>query len=129
MPLLWRMVLIHSLAVQMKLTPDEGVSMSLQTLRGYSAYEIAEQHGFEGSEEEGLASLHGKNGLEAAVNGVSPDQYGTITITGEQIPVSTLDPRTLADAFVIVLPLAEALKTSSDGIDFQNKYIDNALFR
>jgi hypothetical protein len=106
-----------------------GMGLDLRSWRGYSAYEIAVQNGFEGSETEWLASLHGKNGLEAAVNGVSPDQYGTITITGEQIPVSTLDPRTLADAFVIVLPLAEALKTSSDGIDFQNKYIDNALFR
>ena len=34
----------------------------LETIRGYSAYEIALIHGFKGTEEEWLASLKGEKG-------------------------------------------------------------------
>lgn len=38
-------------------------NLSNETLRGYSAYEIAIQNGFIGTEEEWLNSLHGKDGV------------------------------------------------------------------
>ena len=38
---------------------------------GYTAYEIALQHGFEGTEEEWLSSLHGKDGIDGD-DGFSP---------------------------------------------------------
>ena len=37
---------------------------ALETIRGYSAYEIAMLNGFEGTEEEWLASLHGEDGAD-----------------------------------------------------------------
>lgn len=117
------------MAVQMKLTPGEGVSMSLQTLRGYSAYEIAVQHGFEGSEEEWLAHLHGRDGAQVCLNGLSPDETGTILLTGESIPVRFGAGETLSQALLAVEPLGNALKVTEDGIDLGGRYLDNALFR
>jgi hypothetical protein len=37
----------------------------LETIKGYSAYEIALIHGFEGTEEEWLASLHGNDAMHS----------------------------------------------------------------
>lgn len=43
----------------------------LETLKGYSAYEIALIHGFEGTEEEWLASLNALHSVQAKMaNGV-----------------------------------------------------------
>lgn len=51
-----------------KATADKllrGKINGLETLKGYSAYEIALIHGFEGTEEEWLASLKGEKGNDA----------------------------------------------------------------
>lgn len=51
-----------------KATADKllrGKINGLETLKGYSAYEIALIHGFEGTEEEWLESLHGNDALHS----------------------------------------------------------------
>ena len=53
------------------------LSAEMQLYRGYSAYEIARQHGFEGTEAEWLASL---NATSATVNGQSRDDIGDIIV-------------------------------------------------
>lgn len=108
---------------------SSSMKLNLHTWRGYSAYEIALQHGFEGTEEEWLQSLHGRDGLEESVNGVSPDEEGHVLLTGENIAVSASDPRTLAQAIAACDALAQAVAVTEDGIDLGGKYIDNALFR
>ena len=45
---------------------QRGMSMNLQTWRGYSAYEIAVQNGFEGTQEEWMESLKGEPGPAGA---------------------------------------------------------------
>lgn len=65
---------------------DAEMTAELQMYQGYSAYEIAIQHGFEGSEAEWLASLHATS---ATVNGQSRDQDGNIPLTAGHIPVSS----------------------------------------
>lgn len=42
----------------------QGGTYSRYDWRGYSAYEIAVQHGYTGTEEEWLASLHGTDGQD-----------------------------------------------------------------
>ncbi len=76
------------------------VSMRLETWRGYSAYEIAVQHGFEGTEEEWLQSLKGESGDAAdgvTVNGRAPVQ-GNITLRGTDVYVRSGTAVTLAQA-------------------------------
>jgi hypothetical protein len=46
-----------------------GTVMNPEVIRGKSAYEIAVAHGFEGTEEEWLASLKGKSAYEYAKDG------------------------------------------------------------
>ena len=54
------------------------LELSQTGIQGYSAYEIAVQNGFEGTEQEWLASLRGADGNDGAdgSNGITP----TITI-------------------------------------------------
>ncbi len=61
------------------------LSAEMQLYRGYSAYEIARQHGFEGTEAEWLASL---NATSATVNGQSRDDFGDIKLYATSIPVN-----------------------------------------
>lgn len=61
------------------------LSAEMQLYRGYSAYEIARQHGFEGTEAEWLASL---NATSATVNGQSRDEIGDIKLYATSIPVN-----------------------------------------
>ena len=43
----------------------QGKINGIETLKGYSAYEIALIHGFEGTEEEWLESLHGNDAMHS----------------------------------------------------------------
>lgn len=61
------------------------LSAEIETFRGYSAYEIAVQNGFTGSEKEWLASLHASSGT---VNGIGPDETGEIKLRAGDIPMS-----------------------------------------
>lgn len=61
------------------------LSAEMQLYRGYSAYEIAVQHGFEGTEADWLASL---NATSATVNGQSRDDSGNINLYATNIPVN-----------------------------------------
>lgn len=65
---------------------DAALTAEVQTYQGYSAYEIALQQGFEGSEAEWLASLHATS---ATVNGQSRDADGNISLHAGHIPVSS----------------------------------------
>lgn len=118
-----------NMALQMNLTPGDGINLKLHNFRGYSAYEIAVQHGFEGSEAEWLAALPGKDGLEAVVNGVSPDETGAILLTGENIPIRSGQQETIAQLLAALEPLGKVLTATEDGIDLGGRYLDNALFR
>lgn len=76
------------------------ISMSLNSWRGYSAYEIAVQNGFEGTETEWLASLKGEPGDAAdgvTVNGREAVE-GNITLRGTDIYVRSGTATTIAQA-------------------------------
>lgn len=64
---------------------DAELTAEAETYRGYSAYEIAVQHGFQGSEADWLASLHASAGT---VNGQGPDENGDIKLNAADIPIS-----------------------------------------
>ncbi len=70
---------------QAALEPNPAMDSELTLFRGYSAYEIAVQHGFEGTEADWLASL---NATSATVNGQSRDENGDIKLYATHIPVS-----------------------------------------
>lgn len=60
--------------------PAEGFNVGfgdIKTLRGKSAYEIAVENGFEGTEEEWLKSLHGEDGKSAYESAKSGGYTGT----------------------------------------------------
>lgn len=104
------------------------MSMDVNSWRGYSAYELAVQNGFEGSEAEWLASLQGADGRTTTVNGVE-QQEGAIVLTGEDIPVSPGDSRKLSELAAPLDKLVSALTVTEDSVDLGGKYLDNALFR
>ena len=78
----------------------ETIQMKLNTWRGYSAYEIAVQNGFEGSESEWLQSLKGADGesvTDWTVNNKAPVD-GNITLRAGDIPLQPGLASTVADA-------------------------------
>lgn len=105
-----------------------GMTMNLQTWRGYSAYEIAVRNGFEGTEQEWLQSLHGSDGKTTSVNGVG-QLNGDVSITGGDIPVSASDKRALSELVALVDALSGAITVSQDSLDLGGRYLDNARFR
>lgn len=108
---------------------SNNIVLEMYEWRGYSAYQVAVLNGFKGTEEEWLASLHGRDGGVATVNGVAHDENGRVVINGTQIKVSASDTRTLKAVTDDVDTLTGAIKVSSDAIDVGGKYIDNARFR
>lgn len=76
------------------------ITMDMQTWRGYSAYEIAVQNGFEGTEEEWLASLKGEPGDDAATITVNRKDAvdKNIMLYGTDIYVQSGSTRTIAQA-------------------------------
>lgn len=105
------------------------MQLVLEEWRGYSAYEVAVRNGYEGTEEEWLESLKGRDGGVATVNGVAHDENGNVVLTSSQIPVGGEDERTLKDVTDDVDVLTSAIKVADDAIDVGGKYIDNAWFR
>ena len=78
----------------------ETIQMKLNTWRGYSAYEIAVQNGFEGSQSEWLQSLKGADGesvTDWTVNNKAPVD-GNITLRAGDIPLQPGLAATVADA-------------------------------
>lgn len=63
-------------------TPE--IKLQLQEWRGYSAYEVAVQNGFDGTQKEWLESLKGGE-LQLTVNNVGVDADGNILLTAENI--------------------------------------------
>ncbi len=77
-----------------------GMTMSLQTWRGFSAYEIAVQNGYAGTEAEWLESLRGapgQNGTEVTVNNRAAVD-ANITVRGTDIYVKPGLATTVAQA-------------------------------
>ena len=105
------------------------IKMQLETWRGYSAYEIAKKDGFAGSEQEWLASLKGRDGGVARVNGIDHDADGNVALTAENVPVSADDQRPMSVVAQDVDKLTSAIKVDEESIDVGGKYIDNARFR
>ena len=66
-------------------TVDAALVARVEAVRGYSAYEIALQHGYVGTEEEWLASLVGDN---CTINGRSHDESNNFTVIPGNIPMS-----------------------------------------
>lgn len=105
------------------------IEVELQSWRGYSAYEVAVRAGFKGTEEEWLASLKGRDGGVARVNGVGHDEKGDLVITGSDIKVSNTNNKTMEQVAADVNRLTNAMDVNSEAIDVGGKYIDNARFR
>lgn len=79
-------------------TCGNSLRMNLNDYRGLSAYEIAVQNGFTGTETEWLASLKGEPGKSAdgiTVNRKRPID-GNISVTGADINLSPGSPETVA---------------------------------
>lgn len=110
------------------MTMGTGMTMDLQTWRGYSAYEIAVRNGFEGTEAEWLKSLEGADGRTTSVNGVAQEN-GEIILTGAQIRLSPSDSRMVSELAAPLDALANAITITEDSVDLGGKYLDNALFR
>lgn len=72
---------------------DANLTAEVDIYRGYSAYEIAVQHGFKGTEADWLASLHASSGT---VNGIGPDASGNIAVKASDIPMGANDATTVA---------------------------------
>ena len=104
------------------------MNMQLSEWRGYSAYETAVRNGFEGTESEWLESLKGADGQTTSVNGVQ-QQNGQIVLTGENIPVSATDSRTLAQLAAALDKVVQALVSTDSSVDSGGRYLDNARFR
>lgn len=105
-----------------------GLSMALDDYRGLSAYEIAVKNGFEGTEEAWLQSLKGQDGKTHSVNGVE-QLDGNIQLTGDKIPMSLSDPRTLPQIAQGMDVILNALTINSEKVDLGGRYLDNAVFR
>jgi len=105
-----------------------GLRMALDDYRGLSAYEIALKNGFEGTEAEWLASLKGQDGKTHSVNGVE-QLDGNIQLTGDKIPLSLSDPRTLPEIAQGMDTILGALRVTSEKVDLGGRYLDNAVFR
>lgn len=105
------------------------IEIQLQTWRGYSAYEMAVRNGFEGTEQEWLNSLHGRDGGVATVNGVAHDAAGNVELVSENIPVSSGDQRTMKQIADETDKLARAISVTDDAVDLNGRYLDNARFR
>jgi len=102
--------------------------MNVNTWKGASAYEVAVENGFEGTEAEWLASLKGSDGKTTNVNWVE-QVNGNVTLTGENITVSAEDKRTLKEVAAAFDTLNGNFGVGENSIDLKGKYLDNALFR
>ena len=104
------------------------MKMALQTWRGYSAYEIAVQNGFEGTQQQWLQSLHGTNGQTTSVNGVEQFE-GNIDLTGADIRVSPSDVRKLSEIAAKLDTMMDMIRLTQDSVDLGGRYVDNGVFR
>lgn len=114
--------------VTMTMQSGSGMAMNLQSWRGYSAYEIAVQNGFEGTPQQWLESLKGKDGTTTSVNGIGQEN-GNVTLTGADLPISPSDSRRLPELAAGLDVLTGAISVTEDGLDLGGRYLDNALFR
>ena len=112
----------------MALNDDSQLKMSLDDYRGLSAYEIAVKNGFEGTESEWLSSLRGQDGKTHSVNGVE-ELDGNIQLTGDKIPMSPSDNRTLPEIAAGMDQILAALQITQEKVDLGGRYLDNAIFR
>ena len=112
----------------MPLRSGGGMTMNLQSWRGYSAYEIAVQNGYDGTPQQWLESLRGQDGTTTSVNGV-PQENGNVTLTGADIAVSPSDSRVLSEWMAVLEKLSGAVNVTEDGVDLGGRYLDNARFR
>lgn len=79
---------------------DAELTLFLEDWRGYSAYELAVQHGFSGTESEWVESLKGEPGRDGegmTVNGVQA-MNGNIVLTGADIPLTSGDGQPTLEA-------------------------------
>lgn len=77
-------------------TPE--IKLQLQDWRGYSAYEVAVQNGFTGSQKEWLESLVG-GALMITVNGRNVDENGNITVYASDIKMQENGLFTIPERF------------------------------
>ena len=114
--------------VTMSIENNSGISMNLQSWRGYSAYDIAVQNGFQGTQQQWLESLRVPVGAVTSVNGVRPEN-GNVALTAEDIPVSVPDQRRMSEVLAAIEKLSAAVSVAEDGVDLGGRYLDNARFR
>lgn len=76
---------------------EKEIRLELERWKGYSAYEVAEQNGFNGTEKEWLASLGAATNI--TVNERQVDDTGNITLTAEHIMMVEEGQITIAQKF------------------------------
>lgn len=113
---------------------EGALSMKLDSWRGYSAYEIAQRHGYIGTEEEWLQSLKGEKGENAdaiTVNNKS-EVGGNVTVRGTDILLTAGNAKTVTMVIDDLADKQESLDNvmavTETGIDLKGHRIDNAIF-
>lgn len=103
------------MAFDVQLHPaDAALTADIAAYQGYSAYEIALQHGFEGTESQWLASLHAAS---ATVNGQARDESGNIPLHAGQIPASDqADAPTVAQRLAALNTALQTKISSADAL-------------
>ena len=101
-------------------------SVNLGRVVGYSAYEIAVQNGFVGTEAEWLASLQGSNGADGKDGSSATIQVGTVSTgaAGSDAVVTNVGTSSAA-VFNFTIPQGAAgpTYTAGAGIDITNNVI------
>ena len=87
--------------------------LSNATLRGYSAYDVAVQHGFQGTEEEWLASLKGDKGEKGYSAYEIAVQHGYRGTEAQWLDMMT--PKDASDAVKGIMKLYNTTGENTDG--------------
>lgn len=94
-------------------------TLASQTLRGYSAYDIAILHGFEGTEEEWLASLKGDDGAEGPRGYPGPrGEKGDKGDKGDDYILTELDKEAIAE-LVDVTSAVQDVKIDGESVTYE----------
>lgn len=107
---------------------EQEIKLELERWKGYSAYEVAVQNGFDGTQQEWLESLSGGS-ISFSVNGKVMGTDGDIKVYAGDIKMEAGALNTVRDKIIEMAKVTDAITPSDDALDLNGKYIDNALFR
>lgn len=107
---------------------EQEIKLALEYWRGYSAYEIAVQNGYNGTQKEWLESLSGGS-VSFSVNNKVMGTDGDIKVYAGDIKMDDGSLHTVKSKMESMAKVTDAITPSDDALDIGGKYIDNALFR